>query len=337
MNQRETTMKYLGEDEGALASHGVDGLYEDMDGNLYEWVEGYERVPGMNAWGETAGCACMGDAPDLDGLGALYAAPDGTIYQMQGLSAEEAQEAEAASAQSQSSEGAAPRGMGPGRPGEIRSGPDGHRYRWVRGTNAQGKTIGFWRRIRPAAARPMRRPMPMRRGGALRGAPEPGARRKRRRKGGGGFFKKLLPIAKFATNLIPLPGAGAALRAGIDVASKLIKPRGVDGYDGLGALYAAPDGTVYQMQGIADEELHGFAAGEQMEGFADIDDGADLADDVEGFAAEQELAPSIADVGDDYVGEPSANFVEGYVRQEPPRTRMFTEPTEPPALWKPLW
>jgi hypothetical protein len=332
-------MRYLGEDAGAV--HGE--LYEDLDGSLYEWVEGYEKVDGVNEWGEAVGCAtCVGDAsPDL---GALYATPDGAVYQMHGLGAEDAEEApaaeESAAAEAQPSAGDAPASaMGRGRAGQIRVGPGGHRFRWVHGKNAQGKPIGFWRRIRPMA-RPDGRPM------QHRGAPNrrPGADGRRGAGKGGGFLRKLMPIAKLATRLIPVPGAGAVARAGLNIASKLMKPKGVSGHDGLGALYAAPDGTVYQMHGVEDDGFNGFAADERVEGFAEIADGAELAE-VDGFAAEQELALASVEPPASFseppviqsIGEQDLNGIDAYVRQEPPRTRWFKEPTEPPALWKPHW
>ena len=63
----------------------VGELYEDLDGDLYEWVEG------VDAWGDPIGFWQGVSEPEvlvLSGLGALYAAPDGTIYQVQGLADE---------------------------------------------------------------------------------------------------------------------------------------------------------------------------------------------------------------------------------------------------------
>src|SRR5688500_6282041 len=117
MSREERAMKYLNEDDG------IGALYEDLDGNLYEWVEGYEKVDGIDEWGEVSECAhCMSDSQrDLDGIGALYEAPDGTMYRVQGLSEEEAEaEAEAASPESPDAEDAErTRAMPPGRPGQI--------------------------------------------------------------------------------------------------------------------------------------------------------------------------------------------------------------------------
>jgi hypothetical protein len=332
---------------------GVGALYEDLDGNLYEWVEGYERVDGIDGiegvdeWGEVSACAqCVGDSRELEGLGALYEAPDGTMYQVHGLSEEEAAaEAEAEASESPGSEEAdsAPR-MAPGKPGQIRVGPGGHRYRWVRGVNAQGKPTGFWRRLRPSG--PSTRPSAARskQGGArrMRARPAPRGRGGPRRKGG--FLKKLLPIAKLATRFIPVPGAGAAVRAGLTVASKLMKPRGVAD-DGLGALYAAPDGTVYQMQGFADDEVHGIDADEQVDGYAGYNQSFadDFAgpDDLDGFAAPSTHTsseyPTILSADDGDVGATDPNALEGYLREQPPRTRWVTESTHAPAPWKPYW
>ena len=46
-------------------------------GILYEWVEGVDE------WGEQE--LSQAQDPALSGLGALYQAPDGTLYQMHGL------------------------------------------------------------------------------------------------------------------------------------------------------------------------------------------------------------------------------------------------------------
>ena len=194
---------------------------------------------------------------------------------------------------------------------------------------------------------------------------EGGAPRKKK----GGFFKKLLPIAKFAAGLIP--GAGAVVRAGIDVAEKALTKPGVAGYDGLGALYAAPDGTVYQVQGLAaedldglyadeelrgfaaDEELRGFAADEELRGFAEDEElrgfaeddelrGLDQDQELRGFAADEELRGLADDeelrgLDQGYVREAAVNGLEAYVPVQPAKTRWFVRPTETPEIWKPLW
>ena len=303
-------MRYLGDDE-ATQMRGI-GLYQGTDGNLYEWVEGVDE------WGEQ-GLSQPEDSV-LSGLGALYQAPDGTLYQMQGLAedAETGTETEPeAEKEPEAGEEQPKKAMGP----RVR------RLRRFPGRRPQ----------RPGLA-------------ARRGAP--------RRKGG--FFKKLLPIAKFATRFIP--GIGPVASAGLDVAGKLLKrKKGVAGYDGLGALYAAPDGSIYQVQGLAEEELHGFAEDEELKGFSEDEElrglaedeelrgleedeelrGFDEDDELQGFAEDEELR-GIAEEQDmqgidGYVRQDRMNGLEAYVPQTPPQTRWYVTPTEPPEIWKPLW
>jgi hypothetical protein len=235
-------MRYLSEDEATrMGGLGYAGeLYEDLDGNLYGWVEGVDEWGNpIGAWQELS----QAEVQPLGGLGALYAAPDGTVYQVQGLAEEEGAAAEAAEP-APPGESQAPEGPGPGR------------------------------RVPPRARARHRRP------GLTAQRPGPGARGGPPRKRKGGFLKKLLPIAKFATGFIP--GVGPLVRGGLDVAGKLLKKPGVAGYAGLGALYATPDGTVYQVQGLAAEDLDGLYADEELRGFA-----AD--EELRGFVADDEL------------------------------------------------
>ena len=97
---------------------------------------------------------------------------------------------------------------------------------------------------------------------------------------------------------------------------------------GLGALYAAPDGTVYQVQGLAedldglyaDEELHGFAEEEELRGFAEEEElrGLDEDEELRGFAEEEALRGLAED-------EELRGFEQGYVRE----TRT--------AVWRPIY
>src|SRR5262245_31212128 len=285
-------MRYLSEDEATrMGGLGYAGeLYEDLDGNLYGWVEGMDEWGNpMGAWQELS----QTEVPPLGGLGALYAAQDGTLYQVQGLADEEEAAAEAAEPAPPGGS-QAPEGPGPGRRVPPRPGPRGRRP----GLRAQ----------RPGA----------------RGGPP------RKRKGG--FLKKLLPIAKFATGFIP--GVGPLVRGGLDVAGKLLKKPGVSGYGGLGALYATSDGTVYQVQGLAAEDLDGLYADEELGGFAADEELGGFAADEElrGFAADEELRGM-----EGYVREGAVSGLEAYVPVQPPATRWFKSPTEVPDLWKPLW
>jgi hypothetical protein len=109
--------------------------------------------------------------------------------------------------------------MGIGYLGEVRQGPDGQLYQYVQGVDGLGNPIGFWRRLKRFARR---------------------------------VVKKALPIAKQFAPFIP--GGAAALTA----VTPFLKQAGVAGYEGIGELYEAPDGSLYQVQGVAeDEDLHG--------------------------------------------------------------------------------
>jgi hypothetical protein len=309
-------MRYLGDDEATQMS-GI-GLYQGTDGNLYEWVEG------VDAWGDSIGFWQGVSQPEdsvLSGLGALYQAPDGTLYQMHGLAedAETGTEAEPeAEKEPEAGEEQPMKAMGP---------------------RAQRRRRFFRRR-------------PHRPGPGVKG----GAPRKKK----GGFLKKLLPIAKFATRFIP--GIGPVASAGLDVAGKLLKrKKGVAGYDGLGALYAAPDGSLYQVQGLADEELQGFAEDEELKGFAEDEELRGLAEDEElrgldedqelrgldedeelrGFDADDDLRGFDEDRAmqgiDGYVRQDGMSGLDAYVPQAPPQTRWHVTPVQVAEIWKPLW
>lgn len=295
-----------------------------------------------------------GDAGD--GIGALYQAPDGTIYQVQGLAEDDELRGLAEDEASQM--------MGIAYAGEVRQGPDGNLYQWVQGIDGLGNPVGFWkalRRIRRRLSRFARRTLPIARqfapfipGGAAVTAAIP-------------IVQKALPIARQVAPLIP--GGAAAMTA----ASPIVQQAEVAGYGGLGALYQAPDGTMYQVQGLAeDEELRGFAEDaelrgldedeelkgleedEELRGFAEDEELRGLEEDEElrgvnedeelrGLAEEEELRRFAEDeelrgLGQGYVREPGASGLEAYVPQTPPQqTRWFTPPAQAPELWKPLW
>ena len=93
----------------------------------------------------------------------------------------------------------------------------------------------------------------------------PGVRGGAPRKKKGGFFKSYNYLSrKFAAGFIS-PAHGAAYQSRYRRGQKALKKPGVAGYDGFGALYPAPDGSLYQVQGLADEELRGFAEDEELE------------------------------------------------------------------------
>jgi len=210
--------------------------------------------------------------------------------------------------------------MGIGYVGEVRQGPDGSLYQWVQGVDGLGNPVGFWRGLRRLARR---------------------ARR---------FARRALPIVQTVAPFIP---GGAAVAAGLKVATPFLRQAGVAGYDGLGALYQAPDGAVYQVQGLAeDEELRGLAEDEELRGLAEDEELRGLAEDEElrGLAEDEELRGLAEDeelrgLAEDeelrglegYIPEGRVSGVEGYVPAQPPRTPWFTPPAQPPDMWKPLW
>ena len=153
--------------------------------------------------------------------------------------------------------------MGIGYLGEVRQGPDGNLYQYDAGRRWSGQSHGgFWSKLRKLASRVVR---------------------------------KALPIAQQFAPVIP--GGTEALTA----ATPFLKQAGVAGYDGLGALYQAPDGTLYQMQGLSDdddlrgldedEELRGLDEDEELRGFAEDEElrGLDEDEELRGFAEDEEL------------------------------------------------
>jgi hypothetical protein len=199
--------------------------------------------------------------------------------------------------------------MGVGYLGEVRQGPDGALYQYVQGVDGLGNPFGFWRRLKRWARR---------------------------------VVQKALPIAKqFATFV---PGGTAALTA----VTPVLKQAGVAGYDGLGALYQAPDGSVYQMQGISDdddlrgldedEELRGLDEDEELRGFAEDEalQGLNEDEQIQGFADDEELRGFDEDQEmqgiADYIRQDGMSGLERYDSEQGPQTRWHA-----PRVWKPAW
>lgn len=155
-------------------------------------------------------------------------------------------------------------------------------------------------------------------------------------------MKRLLPIAKIATGLIP--GVGPAIATGLTVAEKVLQRKGVAGYDGLGALYQAPDGTLYQVQGPAEEELDGLYDAEELEGLTEDEvlEGLTEDEELEGLAQAEELQgfaenEDLQGLDQGYIREDTGSGLKAYVPERPPQTRWFAPPPQPPEFWKPLW
>jgi hypothetical protein len=284
-----------------------------------------------------------------DGLGALYETPDGSIYQMMGAGDDEALDGLAAEEELYGlgqDDLTAMMGLGE-YVGEIRQGPDGQLYQWMQGIDGLGNPIGFWKRLKKLGRR-------LKRGF------------KRIRKGARRVLRKALPLATTVTSFLPLPGARAAA-AGLKVATPFLRRAGFAGYVGLGELYEAPDGTLYQVQGLAEEpdleglaeeydlegladdyeDMAGFAQEYDLEGFAeDYADIDGLAEeyDLEGFADDYEDMAGLAEETDlegldqGYVQQDDMIYgVEGYVPHQRPTTRWFAAPVQAPKLWESPW
>lgn len=218
-------------------------------------------------------------------------------------------------------------GLGSYTLGEIAQGPDGNLYQWVQGVDGLGNPFGFWRRLRRFLKR---RVQP--------------------------FLRKALPIAQTVAPFIP--GVGPAVAAGITAASPFLRQAGVAGYDGLGALYQAPDGSLYQMAGyggydgydgdetleglegdeelgyLAEEELRGYAGDEALEGDEELGYFAD--DELRGYAGDEALEgdEELGDM-DGYLFDPRLSGLEAYVPDAPAGTRPFTGQT--PETWRAIW
>ncbi len=291
------------------------------DGNLYEWVEGIDGLGNsIGFWskfkkiGKRALRTAARYHPAVqalklvrrgisgtDGLGALYQSPDGSLYQMQGLGVDEEGMGEVGLEADDLTQM-----MGFGSyVGETRVGPDGNTYQWVQGVDGLGNPIGFWKRFKRFA-------------------------RKARR-----FVRKALPVVQQFAPLIP---GGAVVSSALRTATPFLRRAGVAG-DGLGALYEAPDGTLYQMQGPADEEaMQGFAEDEDMAGFAD--------EELQGFAEDEEMAgfaeDEMGEFADDevlqgYVRQDGMDGLAAYVPQQPQSTPWYQQPSQTPKIWEAPW
>jgi hypothetical protein len=234
--------------------------------------------------------------------------------------------------------------MGIGYAGEIAQAPDGNLYQWVEGYDGLGNPIGFWRALRRLRRRVQR-----------------GLRR---------VVGRALPIVQQIAPFVP--GVGPAAAAALTAATPILRQAGVAGYNGLGALYQAPDGTLYQMQGLTegddlqglaeDEELGGLSEDEELRGFAEDDELSGLAEDEEltGFAEDDEVSglgedeelqgltehedsqgvggdEELTGLGQGYVRQRGTSGIGAYMPEQSSTTRWFVAPNQTPEIWKPLW
>jgi hypothetical protein len=265
----------------------------------------------------------------LDGYGdydGLYEAPDGSVYQMQGLDDD-------------------PDGMRDGYVGEICEGPDGRLYQWVEGYDGLGAPIGFWSLL-PAVAKAAL-PLVARYGPRL-------LRRRRR------LLRRVMPPLRRVLQQVAVAQPVQPLMAPTPVA-----PADSDETAGIGALYQAPDGSLYQVQGFAEDDqlaeedlirgldeddrlseedlIRGLdeddqLAEEDLIRGLDEDDMLSEEDLIRGLAEDDRLSEEemLRDV-DGYVREDGVRGLDAYVQPEPPQTRMFVRPAQAPDMWRSLW
>ncbi|MCC7125149.1 MAG: hypothetical protein IT178_09890 [Acidobacteria bacterium] len=218
--------------------------------------------------------------------------------------------------------------QGVGCPGGCQ-GADTPRYQWVQGVDGLGNHVGYWQPTGPLATNApyARRSAPFF-GEVAEAADGQLYQWVEGVDGLGspfGFWKRLKRLAKrampLAQKLAPfIPGGAAALT----VATPFLKRAGMAGLGDVGALYAADDGTVYQLHGIdADEGVDGLAD-DELQGLAD-DDLQGLEDDeLQGLEADEELNGFSADAaiegladGDDLQGLSADPDLDGYASADP--------------------
>lgn len=214
---------------------------------------------------------------DVADYGALYQAPDGSLFQVQGFDDDLQDGADAV-------------------PGEVRLGDDGRLYQWVQGYDGLGDPVGFWSLL-PGIAKTV---LPM---VASRVVPR--------------LRRFLAPAVRPAPVVRRAPVAPPPVTQQ-DPQVPVPDDTGED-LTGFAALYQAPDGGLYQMPGVGDDELYG----------SDELDGDD--DELRGTEG--------------YVREPRGGVcscsglrgIDAYVPAEPPQTPQFVRPVNAPDMWRPLW
>ncbi|MBD9356766.1 hypothetical protein [Methylomonas albis] len=247
-----------------------------------------------------------------DGIGELYEAPDGNVYQVQGLGELEQFYG--------IDEDSLEQIMGLGYIGEIRQGPDGNLYQYLQGVDGLGNVGGFWSKLRKLGKRALQfQPARL----ALK-AVSP-------------YIQQAMPIVRQVASAVP--GGAQALTA----AAPLMKQAGLAGCH---CQQPRPYGPAPAMSGFAEDELQGLDADEELQGYADGDLYGPDDELMQGLEAEEDFA------GDDelqgFAEDQDMQGVEGYIKQDgvnglaryepeqPPQTRWHV-PSSPPDVWKPLW
>jgi hypothetical protein len=241
---------------------------------------------------------------DYGDYGALYQAPDGSLYQMQGFD-------DSLDESLYEAEGFEDDAV----PGEVRLGADGRLYQWVEGYDGLGEPVGFWSLI-PSIAKTV---LPV---VASKVLPR---------------LRRFLPQAartlrQFAPVMPVVPQAPAMQQAPVmQPPPDQPAPAAADDSDdltGFGALYQAPDGSLYQIQDVGDEER--LAEDEFVRGL----------DEDERYGEDEELRDTEGYVrggGEGGCCCPGIRGMDAYVTPEPPRTPEFVRPAVAPDMWRPLW
>jgi hypothetical protein len=250
---------------------------------------------------------------DYGDYGALYQAPDGSLYQMSGFDDEFDGSLYAA-------KGFDDDLGGPGDfPGEVRQGADGRLYQWVEGYDGLGDPVGFWSLI-PSIAKTV---LPV---VASKVVPR---------------LRRILPQAlrslrQFAPVVPPVQPMPVVAPRPVVQPTPVVQPASEqpetedtsDDLTGFGALYQAPDGSLYQLQDYADEEQ--LAEDEFVRGL----------DEDERYGEDEDLRDTdgyVRGAGEGGCCCPGIRGVDAYVPPEPPQTRPFVRPEVAPDMWRPLW
>jgi hypothetical protein len=255
-----------------------------------------------------------GEYGDYAGYGALYQTPDGSLYQMQGLEGsldESLYDAECL----EDDIG----GYGDAVPGEVRLGSDGRLYQWVQGYDGLGDPVGFWSLI-PGIAKTvlpivaskvaphLRRFLPR----AIRG------------------LRQFAPVARPMSVVQPTPVLQPT--AVVPPAAEQPAPEadGNEDLTGFGHLFQAPDGSLYGLDDVADEERLAddeFVRGLDSEGYGDDQELRDTEGYVRGEGESGCCCTGVRGIDD----------IDAYVPAEVPQTRTFVRPVVAPDMWRPLW
>ena len=338
-------MQYVSEDQ-ATQMMGIGYLGEvrqGPDGNLYQYVQGVDGLgnPIGGFWSRLkrvargvvrkalpiaqrfapfipGGAAALTVATPFlkqagvaghEGIGALYQAPDGSLYQqVQGLAEDEELRGLGEDEVTQM--------MGIGYLGEVRQGPDGNLYQYVQGVDGLGNPIGgFWSRLKRAAR---------------------------------GVVRKALPIAQRFAPFIPGGAAALTVATPFLKQAGVAGYQGLDEDDELRGLAEDEElrglDEDEELRGIdEDEELRGFSEDEELRGLDEDEElrGLDAGEELQGLAEDEELRGIGEDQDmqgfDGYVRRDGMNGLEAYVLQQPPQTHWHVAPAQGPEIWKPLW